>query len=164
MEAVAKLTFDRQYFEVMYSEWLQYRSRYRKIAIPLALLLITIGLLIATWLSSPAIAIAVIIAGIFDVVETLTYRRRWLAKALDGTSGRYAELTFTDTDIRFKSDFSNGTIRYETFDSAVATPDSVFLIPTNGSTVFVPFATIEPQDVVESFVDTLLLNVKRGRQ
>ena len=37
MKAVARISFDRNYFETFYSNWLAYRSRWRRYAIPFAI-------------------------------------------------------------------------------------------------------------------------------
>jgi hypothetical protein len=161
MNAVARLNFDRQYYKMMYSEWLKYRSHYRKFAVPIALGLAGLGLAVAAWLSSPLLAVLTLIVAAADLIEIGTHRKRWLRKVLNLSADKRAELTFTDSEIQFKSDNSHGAVRYETWRTAIATPNSVFLIPSAGASIFIPLSTIEPASAVETLVAIVLTKVNR---
>jgi hypothetical protein len=163
MNATARLNFNQQYYELMYSEWLRYRSRYRRFAVPIAIALTATGIGLAIWAACLPCAIAVVVVAAADLLETITHRRRWMTKARGSMRSDDGELRFTDSEIIVNTDNSHGTIRYEGFQSVAATPGGVFLIPQKGASIFVPLATIEPQDVVESLVALLLTRINELR-
>lgn len=163
MNATARLSFDSDYFSLFYSEWLRYRSRYRRRAVPIALVLSGIGIALAVWCSSVLLAVVFVAMGVADLTETLTYRKRWMSNLLRSRSSSWGELSFSDSEVQIQSENARGTVRYEGFQSAIATPKSIFLIPHKGVSLFVPLATIEPQDAVESLVAFLLQKIKGCR-
>ncbi len=128
MNATARLNFDGDYFDLFYSEWLRYRSRYRRWAIPIALVLSGIGIALAIWCSCVPLAVVIVAMGVADVAETLTYRKRWMGKIVQSQQSAWGEFAFLDSEVQIRSEYARGAIRYEGLQSAVATPHAIFLL------------------------------------
>ena len=141
MKAVAKISFDRNYFETFYSNWLDYRSRWRRYAIPFAIAFLIAAFAAAVLSPMPysAMAFPFVFVAVFNMVDAATYKMRWIRKRLVSNAvDKTAELVFTDDDIRISSQNSEGTVKYAAFGSMNVTPNGIFLVPDSGVSIFVP--------------------------
>ncbi|MCR9116850.1 MAG: YcxB family protein [bacterium] len=148
MNAAASIKCDRQYFNAFYANWIAHRSRWRRLAIPVAITFFAMAVVALFLLPSlRIIAVGIVVAAIINLVDALTYKWRWVRRRLASFAGeKTADFTFTDDAVRIKSPKSEGTIDYDGFDAISTTPDGIFLVPGHGVSVFVPRSSFTDSD------------------
>ena len=140
MNAVASINYDRHYFDTFYANWIAYRSRWRRFAIPLAFTFVLVAT-IALWLLPlhRPIAGAFLVVAILNLIDALTHRMRWVRQRLSSVAvDKSATLTFTDDNIEISTANSDGTMTYDGFGVVSITPGGIFLVPDSGVSIFVP--------------------------
>ena len=140
MNAVASIRFDRDYFNAYYANWVRYRSRLRRFAIPFALSCVAVTGL-ALWLleSYRPIAGGVFVFAVLNLMDAATHRLRWIRQRLASVAvDKSAKLTFTDDKVQIWTPNSEGSVKYQAFGLVTVTPDGIFLIPDSGQSIFIP--------------------------
>jgi uncharacterized protein (DUF58 family) len=157
MHVAASYTLDRDYFEAYYAGWLACRSRWRRYAIPLAMILVA-ATAAAYYLTSTYRlgALAFFVLAVVFLIDVGTYRFRWLGQRLRSSAlGKTAAFVFTDDHVEITSPHSRGTIDYQAFDDVVPTPEGVFLVPGSGVSLFVPRGALASEDEYRAVSDRL---------
>ena len=101
MLATAHIVYDRQYFEMLYDDWLQHRSVWRRYAIYASLTLLAAGVIMAVasprqWLVGAVFATF----GVYETISAVTHRRRWISERLLLTrADKTVDLTFDETSV-----------------------------------------------------------------
>ena len=161
MIARSKLTFDREYFAQYYSDWMLARSRFRKFAVPVGLLIIILGLILLTRFEGHRyLGLAVVGVGLFYLIDALTYRSRWIKKRLTAGGSKNVKFEFFDDRIRIQSDNSDGYILLSGLLESKETDRGVFLVPQKELSFYIPWESIEPREALPR-VQALL--AKTGR-
>jgi YcxB-like protein len=155
VNVVATLTIDREYYDTFYTNWLSYRSRWRRhapvAAITLAIIPMAIMLLFpGHWL----IAAGFLGLALANAIDVATHRMRWLKKRMKNVSpGKTAEVVFDDDGIHISTSHSDGNMKYAAFVDATLTPNGIFLVPENELSIFMPrtaFSSTEDFDSVST--------------
>jgi hypothetical protein len=143
--------------KIPFSEFqgLAYRSRWRRFAIPFALVFVVLtGAAFFYPTSYRPIVGGLFVVALLNLVDAATHRLRWIRKGLASVAvDKSAEFTFTDEHIRISTPNSDGTLKYAAFGCVSVTPDGIFLVPDSGVSVFVPrsaFADAEEFSLVTS--------------
>tara|TARA_R110002167_G_scaffold33129_3_gene106623 strand:+ start:971 stop:1471 length:501 start_codon:yes stop_codon:yes gene_type:complete len=140
MNAVATINYDREYFESFYTSWLTYRSRWRRFAIPVAIVFVGVavtGLFLMQL--QPAVCYGVFVVAVLNFFDAATHRFRWVRQRLASVAvDKTAELTFTVDKIRITTPNSDGTLTYNAFGLVTVTPNGFFLVPDSGVSIYVP--------------------------
>ena len=163
MIATAQLTFDRNYFELQYDEWLRHRSRFKKYEIWFALALTLFGLAMAftfqhQWLVGALFASA----GICEFVMAATHKRRWVnARTSTVRDDKSVDLEFDTESLTPTSTNGTGTMRFSGFTGFTPASHGFFLVPDTGVSLYVPRATIEPDDSYSALVELLSSTIGR---
>lgn len=155
MNAAASIKCDRQYFNAFYANWIAHRSRWRRLAIPVAITFFAMAVVALFLLPSlRIIAVGIVVAAIINLVDALTYKWRWVRRRLASFAGeKTADFTFTDDAVKISSPRSEGTIAYNGFGVIVIAPDGIFLAPDSGVSLFVPRSSfVEPDAFGDVFV------------
>ena len=96
MIASSKLSFNEEYYAQYYSDWVRTRSRFRKFALPLGVLLVVVGFVLLTQFEGHRyLGIVVIGFGIFHLIDALTYRSRWIKKRLSAGGSKAGQSNST---------------------------------------------------------------------
>jgi hypothetical protein len=119
------------------------------------------GVILTIWTEPREIGLVVLLIGVIDLFETTTHRARSIRTRMRSTSSSAGELTFAESEVRIHTDNSNGSIRYAGFQSAIATPNGIFLVPFNVYSIFVPLSSVEPPDKVDTLVQFLLTTINK---
>ena len=148
LNATASFNFDREYYRSFYANWLAYRSRWRRFAIPVATaVLIVSGA--AFWFSTThrQIAGGFFTAAFIVLADSATYRIRWVRKRLASVAvDKSADFTFADDHVQVSTPNSESTLKYDVFGSVTLTPDGIFLVPDSGVAIFVPRTAFSTDD------------------
>lgn len=161
MNAAASIKCDRQYFSAFYANWIAHRSRWRRLAIPVAITFFAMAV-VALFLfpSLRIIAVGIVVAAIINLVDALTYKWRWVRQRLASfADDKTAEFTFTDDAVKISSPRSEGTTAYTTFDAISLTPDGIFPVPAHGRSVFVPRSSFLNPDTFGDVCSTLAKHI-----
>ncbi|WP_372717033.1 YcxB family protein [Novipirellula sp.] len=140
MNAVATINYDREYFEYFYTSWLTYRSRWRRFAIPVAIVFVALAVT-ALFLPDlhPAVSYGVFVVAVLNLFDAATHRFRWVRQRLASVAvDKTAELTFTVDKIRIITPNSDGTLTYNAFGQVSVTSNGIFLVPDSGVSIYVP--------------------------
>ena len=140
MNAVASISYDRKYFDAFYANWIAYRSRWRRFAIPFAVIFFVVTAIALLLLPSHRpIAGGFFVVAILNLIDASTHRLRWVRQRLASVAvDKTAELTFTDDKIQISTPNSEGTMTYDGFGVVSIKPDGIFLVPDTGVSIFVP--------------------------
>lgn len=162
MNATARLTFDRQYYEAKYDDWLQHRAKWRKYAVPFACFLVLSGLCLSYFIVDQwMFGGFVIVGGIFELVTALTYRYRWINRCLRATcTDKTVEIKFENDLMNSSSRNGTSSIKIAALDSVVPASNGVFLIPDSGSSIYIPQSTVDPPDEYQALVQYLITSLE----
>ena len=156
MIASSRLAFNEEYYAQYYSDWVRTRSRFRKFAVPLGVLLVVVGFVLLTQFEGHRyLGIAVIGFGIFHLIDALTYRSRWIKKRLAAGGSKAGQFEFHDDRIHIHSDSSEGHFLLSGFVEFTPSDHGIFLIPQKGLSFYIPWQSIEPPEALP-LVHTLL--------
>lgn len=165
MIATAHVTFDRNYFELQYDEWLQHRSRFKKYEIWFAVILFLFGLVLALtfwhqWLVGALFAAA----GLYEFVMAATHKRRWVyARVSTVRDHKSVDLEFDTDSLTSTSEHGSGMMLFSGFTGFTIASHGFFLIPDTGVTLYVPRATIKPDDSYATLIDLLRTTVGQSK-
>jgi len=166
MDASAQVSFDRSYFEAVYSDWLVYRSRWRRYAVPFAVTLTLAGVA-ALWIlpHQRFFGLFVLFGGLYQVYEALTHRKRWMADRLkDLPPDKILKISFHPEYIEMETPNSSSRLNIAALSDVVATPNGVFLIPQTGVSIYIPRASIDPSDAFSPLIESLVTVIRKARE
>lgn len=166
MLATAHIVYDRQYFEMLYDDWLQHRSVWRRYAIYASLALLAAGVMMAVafprhWLVGAVFAMF----GVYETISALTHRRRWISeRLLLARADKTVDLTFDDTSVASVSANGKSTMLISRFVGFATGTNGFFLIPDTGISLYVPRPAVEPASVYDTLVLRLCSAVEKGSE
>jgi len=166
MDASAQVSFDRSYFEAVYSDWLAYRSRWRRYAAPFAVALTLAGVAVL-WIfpHQRLFGLFVLFGGLYQIYEVLTHRKRWLADRLkDLPPDKILKISFHPEHIEMETPNSSSRLNIAALSDVVATPNGVFLIPQTGVSIYIPRASIDPSDAFLPLIESLVTAIRKARK
>jgi len=148
MNTAAAFDVNRQYFATYYSTWIKHRSRWRRFAIPIAVLFLLATVIAAILLPQHRpFTIALLVITIFNAMDACSHRWRWIHERLKTQSReKHIDLVFNDDDVAIKTPNSNGTMRYTAFTDVTVAPGGMFLVPDTGVSIFVPCTAFDSDD------------------
>lgn len=157
MNTAASFEFDRKYFAMYYTSWLNYRSRWRRFAIPIAASFLLVTVIAAILLPQQrALAIAFVLIAVVNCVDACSHRWRWIRERLKSQSReKQINLLFNDDDVAIQTPNSNGSMRYTAFINVTMAPDGIFLVPDTGISIFVPRSAFQSDDDFRRVADTV---------
>jgi len=165
VNASAHFTYDHTYFEAFYSDWLVYRSRWRRFATPFAVAVTGAGAAIFFMMPQQrAFGVFVLVFGLYLLYVAVTYRKRWISDRVNNLQAdRMVELIFRGEEIYMETPNSSSRFHVAALAEVVATPNGIFLIPQSGVSVFVPRASIEPIDAFSPLVESLTRAIQKAK-
>jgi hypothetical protein len=149
MIASSTFAFNEEYYAQYYSDWMRTRSRFRRFAVPLGVLIVVVGFVLVTQFEGHGyLGIAVIGLGIFHLIDALTYRSRWIKKRLGAGGSKAGQFDFYDDRIHIHSDSSEGHFLLSGFVESTPSDHGIFLIPQEGLSFYIPWESIEPPEAL----------------
>jgi hypothetical protein len=162
MIATAHVTFDRSYFELQYDEWLQHRSRFKKYEIWFAIVLTLFGLAMALVFQHQWLVGALFVsAGIYEFAMAATHKRRWVNARTSTVRDKSVDLEFGTESLTSTSAHGTGIMRFTGFTGFTPASHGFFLIPETGVSLYIPRATIDPDDSYSSLIELLSSTIGR---
>lgn len=161
MIATAHVTFDRSYFELQYDDWLRHRSRFKKYEIWFALALITFGVvMVLTFRHQWLVGALFVSAGVYEFMMAATHKRRWVnARVSTVHDDKSVDLQFDSDSLTSMSKNGTGTMRLAAFTGFTPASHGFFLVPDTGVSIYVPRATIDPDDSYSALIELLTSSV-----
>jgi len=166
MDASAQVSFDRSYFEAAYSDWLAYRSKWRRYAAPFAVALTLAGAAVLWFLPHQRLfGLLVLFGGLYQICEAMTHRKRWIADRLkELPPDKILKISFHPEHIEMETPNSSSRLNIAAFSEVVATPNGVFLIPQTGVSIYIPRASIDPPDAFLPLMESLVTAIRKARK
>lgn len=128
----------KEYYEEYYSEWLSFRSKFKKWEhiIGFASLLTSITIYLADSALS-YISIGLAIFGMLMIYEFYSSKNKWLKERLKSKmNNSEATLIFEDSKIRSIGPFTEMSGEWTFFSGAIETNKGLILIPENGISIY----------------------------
>jgi len=147
MQATAKFTLDRPYFEEAFAEWLGHRSRFRRFQRHVGVGMCAVGLVLAvampTILTSALIFAAI---GVFEVGHFYWYRARWIRQrlAVRGDEPRWVEMTFDESGIQTNGPTASGHMQWRGLHELLPTERGLFIRLGDSMSIYVPGSAVTP--------------------
>ena len=164
MIATANITYDRDYLELQYDEWLRHRSKKtRRYAIWFAVAPAVLGLAMTftfqhQWLVGAVFASV----GVYEFLMAVTHKRRWVNARVSSVSpSKSVQLEFETDSLTSRSEDGTGTMQISGFSEFTPASHGFFLIPDTGVQLYVPRATIAPSDSYCPLVELLSSTIGR---
>ena len=149
MIARANMSFDKNYYAQYFSDWMRTRSKYRKFAPTVALLIIATGIIVLTKAEHLiVVGSGIIVVGVFHLIDSLTYRSRWIKRRLQSGGSASGHIEFYEDRIHIRSDSSEGHFLLSGFIDATPSYNGIFLIPQKGVSFYIPWSSIEPSELL----------------
>ena len=149
---------DELYYEEYYTEWLSYRSVFKKwedkIGITSILLAAILFLLVNTALF---VSIGLFVFGTLMLTDYYRSKRKWMKDRLNGNMlNQQVTIIFEERQIRSKGPFTEMTGKWDFIQQAIETKKGLFLIPENGISIYLQKTSFDhPSDI-----NTLIKKVK----
>lgn len=163
MNARARLTFDRRYYEAKYDDWLKHRAKWRKHAVPFSCLLILFGLgLCYGYRDQWMFGGFVVVTGCFELIISLTYKRRWVHRCLQAScTDKIVEIEFENELMNSTSRNGTSSIKISALDSIAPASNGIFLIQDNQTSIYIPRSSVDPPDAYPRLIQYLTIVASR---
>lgn len=140
MKIKVNYTMDKSYYLEQYSEWLKFRSVYRKwqdkiggVSVSIAVL----GLLFVPGLAH--ISIGLLGFGGLMLIDYYVTKNKWMSARMSSKmTGHSVALLFENDQIQTFGPFSESKIEWRFFQRAIKTDKGLFIIPENGMSIYIP--------------------------
>ena len=101
--------------------------------------------------------------GVYELVEALTHKSRWVNARVKATrENKTVEMQLSESELTSTSSVAHGTMLIEAFSDIIPATDGVFLIPDSGVSIYIPAATVEPNDAFRLLVDAWMATRSGG--
>jgi hypothetical protein len=84
--------------------------------------------------------------GAFSLIDSLTYRSRWIKQRLQAGGSTSGQFEFHEDRIHIRTDSSEGHFLLSGFIDANPGQNGIFLIPQKGLSFYIPWSSIEPSE------------------
>jgi YcxB-like protein len=155
MQAVARFRMDRAYFEENYSEWRNYRSRFRRWQRHIAAGLLVAGCAVIFLVPSFSVTGIVLVSiAIAESVEFYWHRASWLGKRLAarGSEPVTVVMSFDEAGVHITGPASTGQMPWNGVHELRETPKGLFFRIGDGMSIYVPKSALEPQTAAPELV------------
>lgn len=103
----------------------------------------------------------VTVAGVVELIASLTHKRRWINGCLQATcTGKTVEIEFTNESLNSSSRNGTSSLRISAFDSIVPATNGFFLIPDSGVSIYIPQNSIDPPDAYQALIQFLVAEIE----
>lgn len=160
-----KQTIDKNYYMELYSEWLNYRSRWRKIEPLMGLLGIVAGILFYFFGSyfvsesssaKNAFSILFLFLGLLFFYEFYSSRTKWLKARLNSKMNMHSfSITFENDKIFSLGPFVSSNSKWDFFKEAIETKKGLFLIPQTGISIYLQKKSFEDSSQIKEIVEKI---------
>jgi len=152
MEIKVNQNLDEDYYEECYSEWLKFRSVYKKWENKIGLFSLFAALII--YLIDKEliyISVGLIVLGIGTIYEFYSSKRKWMKDRLDSkVNNNSVTMVFEDNQIQSIGPFTDVKGTWDFYKDVIETEKGIFLIPENGVMIYLQRKSFDNQDDVKS--------------
>jgi uncharacterized protein YlzI (FlbEa/FlbD family) len=151
---------NKDYYVESYSEWLNFRSKYRKwehiigfISIGIALLIFMIDQ------SLKFVSIAFLLYGLLRIYNFHATRKKWLNDRFkSGMNGQKVKMVFEEEGIQSYGPFTDMNGKWNFFNDAIETEKGLFLIPENGVHIYLQKKSFVNQSDIKRIIEKIKEN------
>lgn len=134
------------YLEDSYDETVKYRLKYRKwdvlatsIFVGAAFLLLVYSVAIGTSKTGAIIGASLLGFSLYALKKSLTHKKRWMADRMkQGNFDQETDIKFTESHLEHAGPNATGTMKWPAIQRIDETPNAIYLIPGNGTSIFIP--------------------------
>lgn len=161
MIATARVKLDYYYFDQQYDDWLHHRAKYKPYEPWFYSLFTIVGIAICfLYLSKPYIGGLIALYGGSQLITSLTSKRRWIRARLHSIDDKkIVDMEFDNERIVSRSTNGSSELLYSAFTAFTLGSNGIFLVPDNGVSIYIPKATLEPENAYDDLVDILTASI-----
>lgn len=153
----------KEYFENYYRDWLK-RSNTKWLPY-LGAGLILLGILFYIFNDSNRFRGIPIFAPVWGIVLFIQYyykKKRWIKERMKSNMvGKKMTLTFKEEETEHTGPYSNGTVKWETFQEYFLTENGLTLVPEHGIFIFLPRSVFEREEDILQIEEKLKLVIAK---
>lgn len=129
---------NKKYYIEYYSEWLKYRSKYKKWEHIVGFLSVTLSLLVYILDNGLYyISFGLLLFGILKIFDFYNSKRKWLNDRMSSKmNNEEVRMIFDDTKIQSFGPFTEMNGKWNFFTDAIETDKGLILIPENGISIY----------------------------
>ena len=163
MEIKVNQNLDKDYYNECYTEWLKFRSVYKRWEYKIGVLSL-FGALVIYFIDSKLIYISVglMIWGILMIYEAYSSKRKWMKNRVDSkVNNNTFTMIFEDNQIQSTGPFTDLKSNWDYFKDAIETEKGIFLIPENGISIYLQIKSFENQDDVKRILRKIKKKIRK---
>lgn len=157
MDIKVRQNLDKDYYEECYSEWLKFRSVYKKWENKMGLFSLFAALLIF-FIDKKLIYISagLIVFGIGMMYEFYASKRKWMKDRLDSkVNNNTVTMIFENNQIQSIGPFTDVKGTWDFFKDAIETKKGIFLIPENGIMIYLQRKSFKNQADIKTIIEKI---------
>ena len=145
---------NKNYYEESYSEWLNFRSKYRKWEHIIGFTSIGTGFLIFIIDNSlKLVSIVFLLFGLLRIYDFYSTRKKWLNDRFKSKmNGQKVKMVFEEDGIQSYGPFTDMNGKWNFFNDAIETEKGLFLIPENGISIYIQKKSFENPSNVKDII------------
>lgn len=151
---------DKKYYLEFYSEWLEFRSVFRKWEDKIGILGVLIAILIYFFDAElKFFSIGFLVFGILMIYEFYSSKKKWMRSRLESNvTNESITMIFEDNEIQSNGPFVEMKGKWNFFKQAIKTEKGIFLIPENGISIYIQKKAFENQSDIERIIKKIKEN------
>lgn len=164
MEIKVNQDLDKDYYEECYSEWLKFRSVYKKWENKIGVLSLFVALVIYLMDRELIyVSVGLIIFGMGMIYEFYVSKRKWMKDRLDSKiNNNTVTMIFEDNQIQSFGPFTDVKGTWNFYKNAIETEKGIFLIPENGIMIYLQRKSFENQEDIETVIEKIKKETDKG--
>ena len=155
MEIKVVQKIDKNYYQEFYTEWLEFRSVFKKWEDKIGILCIVIGIM--NYIFSHELfyfAFAFLFFGLFMIYEFYASKKKWMKSRLESNvNNKSFTMIFDDYFVRSNGPFTEVKSKWDYFQKGIETPKGIFLIPENGISIYLQKKSFENQTHIRKIIE-----------
>ena len=160
MEIKVVQKIDKDYYQEFYSEWLNFRSVFKKWEDKIGMLSISIAILIYLFNKDFLfITIGFLVFGFLMIYEFYSSKKKWMKSRLESkVNNESVTMIFEDNQIQSNGPFTEMKSKWDFFNQVIETKKGIFLIPENGISIYLQKKSFENQTDIKRIIEKINKN------
>jgi hypothetical protein len=160
MEIKVVQKFDEDYYQEFYSEWIKYRSGFKKWEDKIGMLSISIAILVYLFSKDLLfVSVGLLVFGFLMIYEFYSSKKKWMKSRLESkVNNESVTMIFEDNQIQSNGPFTEMKSKWDFFNQAIETEKGIFLIPENGISIYLQKKSFENQSDIKRIIEKIKEN------
>ena len=160
MEIKVVQHFDENYYKEYYSEWLRFRSVFKKWEDKIGMFSLALAVLIYLYDRELFfISVGLSVFGCLMIYEFYSSKKKWMKSRLESKmNNKSATLIFEDDQIQSLGPFTELKGKWEIFNQAIETEKGLFLFQENGISIYLQKKVFQNPSDIQKIVNKVRAN------